>query len=111
MTQQDPAGADLWEVHADWWQAGFTEGADPEYTEQILPLAAELLDGAEAVLDIGTGEGQIARLACATGSSRVIGVGCDTSKRRRSGAFRLPFCWTCVPNRRRSDSCSRCVAL
>ena len=40
----DLAGADrdaeLWERHAAWWQDGFTNGADPEYEEQILPLAA-----------------------------------------------------------------------
>ena len=35
----------LWETHADWWQHGFTDGADPEYEEQILPLAADLLKG------------------------------------------------------------------
>ena len=34
-------GDELWEVHARWWQDGFTDGADPEYTEQILPLAAD----------------------------------------------------------------------
>lgn len=56
---------DLWETHADWWQAGFTDGADPEYEEQILPLASEHLQGARRVLDVGTGEGQVARLAAA----------------------------------------------
>jgi SAM-dependent methyltransferase len=65
---------DLWETHAAWWQQWFTEGADPEYTEQILPLAAELLSGAGAVLDIGCGEGQIARLAYAGGARQVVGV-------------------------------------
>ena len=54
--------SDLWEAHADWWQTGFTEGADPEYVEQILPLARRHLTGAGEVLDVGTGEGQIARL-------------------------------------------------
>ncbi len=63
----------LWEDHATWWQDEFTEGADPEYVEQILPLAAELLEGAETVLDIGTGEGQIARLLASLGSV-VVGV-------------------------------------
>ena len=37
-TQRDrerrPLGGD-----ARWWQGGFTEGADPEYVEQILPIA------------------------------------------------------------------------
>lgn len=65
---------DLWERHARWWQDGFSEGADPEYTEQILPLAADLLDGRRRVLDIGCGEGQIARLASAGGADRVVGI-------------------------------------
>ena len=30
---------DPWETHAGWWQEHFTDGADPEYEEQILPLA------------------------------------------------------------------------
>ncbi|MGH9154785.1 MAG: class I SAM-dependent methyltransferase [Acidimicrobiales bacterium] len=64
---------DLWEDHAGWWQAGFTAGADPEYTEQILPLAARHLAGARRLLDIGTGEGQVARLAAGLGAD-VIGV-------------------------------------
>jgi SAM-dependent methyltransferase len=55
--------SDPWEEHAGWWQEGFTEGADAEYDEQILPLAAAHLSGAERVLDVGTGEGQVARLA------------------------------------------------
>ena len=29
---------DAWEQHAGWWQEQFTDGADPEYEEQILPL-------------------------------------------------------------------------
>jgi SAM-dependent methyltransferase len=72
MTADDDL--DLWEAHADWWQSGFTDGADPEYTEQILPLAAELLAGRSRVLDVGTGEGQVARLAVAGGASLVAGV-------------------------------------
>lgn len=65
---------DLWERHADWWQREFTEGADPEYVEQILPLAVELVRGARRVLDVGTGEGQVARLLVAEGAGLVIGV-------------------------------------
>ncbi|MCU1351339.1 MAG: SAM-dependent methyltransferase [Acidimicrobiales bacterium] len=101
--QPDPAAGDLWEEHAGWWQTGFSEGADPEYTEQILPLAAELLAGAEDVLDVGTGEGQVARLAVAGGSRRVVGVDptraqvAEASRRgggpayARAGAADLPF--------------------
>ena len=36
---------DLWEQHAGWWQDAFTDGADAEYTEQILPMAAANLGG------------------------------------------------------------------
>ena len=63
-----------WEAHAGWWQEHFTDGADAEYTEQILPLAAEHLAGASDVLDVGTGEGQVARVAAEAGARRVIGV-------------------------------------
>ncbi len=64
---------DLWERHADWWQDGFTDGADPEYEEQILPLVDRHLDGARHVLDVGCGEGQVARRAAALGAT-VVGV-------------------------------------
>ena len=67
--------ANLWEEHAQWWQDAFTDGADAEYTEQILPLAALHLEGAVDVLDVGTGEGQVARLAASVnGVTRVVGV-------------------------------------
>ena len=65
---------DPWEANAGWWQAGFTEGADPEYEEQIIPLAREWLAGAASVLDIGCGEGQIARVGRTIGARRVVGV-------------------------------------
>lgn len=98
----DPRG-DLWEAHAGWWQQGFSEGADPEYVEQILPLSADALAGAGDVLDIGTGEGQIARLAMARGARRVVGIDPTPAQivealRRgggpsyaRAGAAALPF--------------------
>lgn len=79
MANNAPLGLDqasapsLWEQHADWWQDGFTDGADPEYEEQILPLARQLLDGYGSVLDLGAGEGQIARLVAADGAT-VVGV-------------------------------------
>jgi SAM-dependent methyltransferase len=65
---------DPWEASAGWWQAAFTDGADAEYDEQILPLAERHLAGATSVLDVGTGEGQVARRAVAGGASRVVGV-------------------------------------
>jgi SAM-dependent methyltransferase len=100
----DPA---IWEAHAAWWQEGFTEGADPEYAEQILPLAAEHLAGARRILDLGCGEGQIARLAAdpagKVAADVVVGLDPATAQleaaRRRGGgpsyargrAERLPF--------------------
>src|SRR3954447_18389962 len=53
--------AELWDRHAGWWQEGFTDGADPEYEEQILPLIEHHLGDRRRALDIGCGEGQAAR--------------------------------------------------
>ncbi len=75
MSSVPPVGdPDAWERNAQWWQEGFTGGADPEYEEQILPLAAECLAGARRVVDVGTGEGQVARLAVRLGAEVVAGV-------------------------------------
>lgn len=63
-----------WEENAGWWQDGFTDGADAEYEEQILPLAAQHLAGARRVLDVGAGEGQVARLAASGGAGLVVGA-------------------------------------
>ncbi len=94
---------DLWETHADWWIDGFTDGADIEYEEQILPLAATELAGAKSVLDVGCGDGQVSRLAVAIGAERVVGVDptwnqVKVAQQRsggavyvRSGAAALPF--------------------
>ena len=92
---------EVWETHAGWWQHAFTDGADAEYTEQIIPLAKAHLDGAVDVLDVGTGEGQLARVA--TGARRVVGVDparaqLEVARRRGDGpryvraeAAALPF--------------------
>ncbi|MGH9183822.1 MAG: class I SAM-dependent methyltransferase, partial [Acidimicrobiales bacterium] len=66
-------GEERWEALAPWWQAGFTQGADAEYVEQILPLVGQHLAGRAEVLDVGTGEGQVARRAAAGGARRVVG--------------------------------------
>lgn len=63
-----------WERNAQWWQDGFTDGADPEYEEQIIPLARECLAGASRVVDVGTGEGQLARVAVDLGADVVVGL-------------------------------------
>jgi SAM-dependent methyltransferase len=65
---------DVWERHAGWWQDAFTAGADPEYEEQMLPLASEHLAGCARVLDVGSGEGQVARLATSMAAGPVVGV-------------------------------------
>ena len=90
----------LWETHADWWIDGFTEGADPEYEEQILPLAARELAGRHRVLDVGCGDGQVSRLAAKLGAN-VIGIdptwNCVSVAGQRgtavaqAGAASLPF--------------------
>ena len=67
---------DPWEAHARWWQDEFTDGVDPEYTDQILPLIAERLDGrvppGGVVVDVGCGEGQVARFVA--GDRTVLGI-------------------------------------
>lgn len=60
-TEFEQAGRELWESHATWWQESFTDGADPEYVEQIIPLVLSHCKDARYVLDIGAGEGQISR--------------------------------------------------
>ena len=72
-----PEADDLWEVNSGWWQRVFTDGADPEYTEQIIPLLCEHLEqiAPRRVLDIGCGEGQLSRVAAGLpGVSQVVGV-------------------------------------
>jgi len=98
----DLTAGDHWERTAAWWQQEFTDGADPEYAEQILPLAADQLRGVRRVVDIGCGEGQISRLASAAGI-RAVGVDPTwaqlvTARARAGGAVyvageagRLPF--------------------
>lgn len=66
----------LWEQNAQWWREGFTEGADAEYDEQILPLIVEHLAGATRVLDIGCGEGQVSRVAAGVATVELV-VGID----------------------------------
>lgn len=97
--------SDQWEQHASWWQDNFTEGVDPEYTEQILPMVVDGLCGARTVLDIGTGEGQVGRaLVDQLDGIRVIGVdpsgaqlkaaverSADKIRYLQAGAGDLPF--------------------
>jgi len=61
----------LWERHAGWWQRAFASGSEPEYEEQVLPIVDRHLTGARRVLDIGCGEGQVARGVAGLGAEVV----------------------------------------
>jgi SAM-dependent methyltransferase len=99
----DDVNAELWEAHAGWWQREFTEGADAEYDEQILPLVVEWTAGFSRVLEVGTGEGQVARAIVSANGAAVVGVDptrnqieeavrrCGGPRYVRSGAAALPF--------------------
>jgi SAM-dependent methyltransferase len=99
----EPDDPELWETHAGWWQDGFTDGADAEYEEQILPLIRTHLAGAQRVLDLGTGEGQVARQTKRDGAALVVGVDPTRAQLKtagerggrvhyaRAGAAALPF--------------------
>jgi SAM-dependent methyltransferase len=94
---------DPWERHAQWWQDEFTDGADPEYVEQILPIVAAQLGDRHHVLDVGTGEGQLARHLIGAGVGRVTGIDPSVNQLRvardraggpvyaRAAAASLPF--------------------
>jgi len=68
-----------WERHAKWWRETFTNGADLEYELQILPLAQSHLEGAFRVLDLGSGEGHLARRLVRASPEREIVVGLEPS--------------------------------
>ncbi len=97
------SGDDLWDRVAGWWQDNFTAGADPEYEEQILPLAVEHVGTSARVLEVGAGEGQVARAIAEAGAGFVVGTDITAAQvveavRRgggpryaRSAAAALPF--------------------
>ena len=68
-----------WELNAEWWQNSFTNGANAEYSQQLLPLVVELINEFEKVLEIGAGEGQIIR---ALREESINAVGIDQSDRQ-----------------------------
>jgi ubiquinone/menaquinone biosynthesis C-methylase UbiE len=99
----EPGGDDLWENVAGWWQENFTAGADPEYEEQIIPLAVAHVGHATRVLEVGTGEGQVARAIAAASGAQVTGIDLSAAQiaeaatraagpvYARCGADALPF--------------------
>jgi SAM-dependent methyltransferase len=79
----NPSGTAIWDEHADWWKRTFTKGADPEYDLEIIPIVVRELAACSRILDIGCGEGQVARALMEAGASssleaaptrRVIGL-------------------------------------
>jgi len=76
-----------WERHAKWWRETFTNGADLEYELQILPLAQSHLDGAFRVLDLGSGEGHLARRLVRASPEREIVVGLEPSAAQLASAI------------------------
>ncbi|MDA8266557.1 MAG: class I SAM-dependent methyltransferase [Actinomycetota bacterium] len=78
-------GAPSWDELAPWWRETFTHGADLEYEQQILPLALSHLAGRRRILDLGTGEGQLARRLVESDSRRVV-VGLDSSAAQLANA-------------------------
>ena len=69
-----PPFADSWDEHAAWWKATFTGGADREYEIEIIPLVVRELATCRVAVDIGCGEGQVARALAAATGCRVVGV-------------------------------------
>lgn len=99
----------VWEDRAGWWRDTFTEGADPEYELEILPMVATELGGFRRVLDLGCGEGQVARhlLTHGVGVEAVVGIDVSSAQLAnvadrpattgslvvvRGEGERLPFC-------------------
>ena len=78
----------LWERGARWWQEEFTDGADPEYEEQILPLVDATSKARGACSTWAVARVRSRRRAAAMG---VDAVGVDptwnqiTEARRRAG--------------------------
>jgi SAM-dependent methyltransferase len=93
MTDGDPRS--LWDPLAGWWKQTFTDGADPEYDRQILPLVTSELAGARRVLDLGCGEGQVTRalLTASRAATGAVAAGADRAGAPRrspaAGAARL----------------------
>jgi SAM-dependent methyltransferase len=90
-----------WDDHAQWWIDGFTNGVDAEYEEQIIPLAKSELLGYHTILDVGCGDGQIARALSLQGSL-VLGIDptalhIEVAQQRGGGAAYLLGSATALP--------------
>jgi SAM-dependent methyltransferase len=83
----ESASAEVWDANAKWWKETFTDGADREYEVEILPLVASELVGCRRIVDIGCGEGQVARRLADDGAA-VFGV--DPSRAQLTNALGIP---------------------
>jgi SAM-dependent methyltransferase len=82
------AGGTDWDSLASWWLETFSNGADIEYELQILPMAASEMSGARRVLDVGTGEGQLARRLARTEPRPEVVIGIDPAASQARNAAR-----------------------
>jgi SAM-dependent methyltransferase len=80
----ESSSAAVWDAQAAWWKATFTGGADREYELEILPLVSNELATCRVVLDVGCGEGQVARRLFADHGPLVVGI--DPSSGQLSNA-------------------------
>lgn len=62
-----------WDEIADWWIREHGEGTDREYAQQVVPEAVADLPPRSRLLDVGSGEGQVARRLTTAGHT-VTGV-------------------------------------
>jgi SAM-dependent methyltransferase len=86
-SQPSDTALPTWDELAPWWKETFTHGADLEYEHQILPLAVTHLGGRRRILDLGTGEGQLARRVVADApESKTLVVGLDASAAQLANA-------------------------
>lgn len=71
-----------WNELTEWWTA---EAQDPAYEEEVIPLFFEVLGEVRGrvLLDLGCGDGRIARLAAGRGA-KVIGVDINLELARRA---------------------------
>lgn len=96
-------GEEAWERNAGWWQEAFTGGADPEYEEQILPLAEHYVRGARRVLEVGCGEGQVSRRIARLGADV---VGLDPAPTQISAAHEQGGGVRCIQARAQQIPCA-----
>ena len=91
MSELTPAQErEYWEEQAGWWQEEFTDGADPEYVEQLVPIVVEHLRHSRRVLDVGTGYGILRNdpdMSSATGKLplKVAEMARDPDRLRKAG--------------------------